>query len=65
VLDELHDLVHVRDLALVSQKQEGEMGNLLAGDLPDAVILIWNGHDDEVAHVDLLKSNDRYGSAYS
>jgi hypothetical protein len=54
VLDELRDLVGVADRIDITQEQQGEMGDFLAGDLPDAVILVRNGHDDEVTHVDLL-----------
>jgi hypothetical protein len=49
MLDELHNLLGVR-VCLVSQKEEREVRDLLAGDLPDSILLFRNGHDDQVAH---------------
>src|SRR4051794_37003175 len=63
MLHELDDLLHV--LRILSQKQQGEMRNLLRGDLPDMVVLIRNGHNDKIAHIDLLSNSTESGSDIS
>src|SRR5918993_1506658 len=46
--DKLEDLVDLRIVCGITEKQQSEMRDLLTGDLPNRIICSWNSYDDKI-----------------